>query len=355
MGEHAIQRKVFTGIDLFKLISAVMVVLLHAVETSEFYASEVKFVLTRYAVPFFFISSGFFFYKGIQRASNKKEYFIRYETHLMKIFAIWCLVLYFPFTVSGYIQKYPDASFLKLVALLVRRVLVIGSGPYWYLVAMMWSALFLYICVKKQREIWILIAAAAGFVLQIGFTCFRGILNQCTIIGQVFSIIEFVFSWEFNFIMYGIPFMGIGYYIAKKDYSMTVKSATILLIISTLMRVIEYNINWIIPSDFWTNNQISVFFIPQAISAFMLAKSWNVKMSTEKSSMCRQLSSCIYFSHAIFLYNILNPLLDTFTKLPTYSSLLILPKVIVVLVACSVLFVVIKRMNNKHLNILING
>lgn len=355
MGEHISQRKVFTGIDVFKLISSVMVVLLHAVETSEFYASEVKFVLTRYAVPFFFISSGFFFYKGICRASNKKAYFIKYEKHLMKIFAIWCLVLYFPFTISGYIQKYPDAGFLKLAALLVRRVLVIGSGPYWYLIALMWSALFLYVCAKKRREIWILIAVVIGFILQIGFTCFRGILDQYTVIAKLFSMIEFIFSWEFNFVMYGIPFMGIGYYIAKKDCSMTTKSAALLLIISTLMRVLEYNINWIFPSDFWAYNQISVFFIPQAISAFMLAKSWNVRISTENSTICRQLSSCIYFSHAIFLYNILDPLLDTYTKLPTYASIMILPKVMVVLTACIVLFIIIKRINNKHLNILING
>ena len=60
-------KRIYTGIDLFKLIAAVLVVLLHAVETSAWYPCEVKFVFTRLAVPFFFIASGFSFLMALIR------------------------------------------------------------------------------------------------------------------------------------------------------------------------------------------------------------------------------------------------------------------------------------------------
>lgn len=54
------EQKIYSGIDLFKLVAAVLIVVLHAIETTSWYSNEVKFVITRFAVPFFFIASGFF-------------------------------------------------------------------------------------------------------------------------------------------------------------------------------------------------------------------------------------------------------------------------------------------------------
>jgi hypothetical protein len=69
----------------------------------------------------------------------------------------------------------------------------------------------------------------------------------------------------------------------------------------------------------------------------------------------RQLSSFIYFSHSIILYNIMIPILDCFTTLPIYAPIMILPKTIVVFLTCSLLFFLIKKINNKYLNYLLNG
>ena len=155
--------------------------------------------------------------------------------------------------------------------------------------------------------------------------------------------------------MFGIPFMGMGFLIAKNKWEMSKTAAIIVLIVSTALRFAEYNLPQLMPSRFWDNNCISVCFIIQALAYFMLAKSVEIKISRKTSLILRQLSSCIYFSHAIFLYEILNPLLNRFTSLPVYSGIMILPKIIIVILMCSLLFVTVKKINNKYLNILING
>lgn len=56
--------KTFCGIDLFKLIAAVLVVFIHADEAkNEMITNVVTNCFSGMAVPFFFIVSGFFFEK----------------------------------------------------------------------------------------------------------------------------------------------------------------------------------------------------------------------------------------------------------------------------------------------------
>lgn len=349
-------QEIYTGIDVFKLVAAILVVLLHAIETTNDFACEVKFVFTRFAVPFFFITSGFFFCKGLERVEDKKRYFYKYEKNLIKLFSVWSLLIYGPFTISDYIRNNSSASAFKIILLLVRRIFVIGSGPYWYIVALMWSTAFLYLCYTKKREWIIKVLIIVGLILQVAYACFRGVLSNILLLEYIFDLIYTIFSWEFNFIMYGIPFMGIGFYICKRNISISKAVSAVVFIVATALRFFEYNLCKIVPhEEFWANNEISFMYIVQAIFIFLFAKEIKLKLDARRSLWIRQLSSFIYFSHAIILYNILNPLLEKYTKLPIYVPEYILPKMLVVLSICIVLFLVIKCINNKRLNALING
>ena len=233
---------IYNGLDVFKVIAAVFVVLLHAIETTDYFFCGIKFVFTRFAVPFFFITSGFFFYKGLSKAENKKAYFLKYEKNLLKIFLIWGVLIYSPVTVITYLQKYPDIGVAKFSFLLFRRIFVIGPGPYWYLIALIWAAAFLYFCYSKRKDAWIYIGIMIGLCLEISYSCFRGLLSNIVMFKYLFQIIYSVFSWEFNFIMFGIPFMGIGYLLSKKEITVTSKSAAVGFVVATYIRSIEYSI-----------------------------------------------------------------------------------------------------------------
>ncbi|MCI6995619.1 MAG: acyltransferase [Eubacterium sp.] len=349
------KRKVYTGIDLFKLIAAILVVILHAIETTSWYPNEIKFVITRVAVPFFFISSGFFFYKGLEKAEDIHDYFVKYEKNILRMFLVWALIIYSPFEVISYTNKYPGAGVLKTALYLVRRIFIIGPGPYWYLVALIGASCFLYACYKKENEKLLLVGMAVGFILEIAYSCFRGILSNVELFRLIFNAIYFVYSWEFNFFMFGIPFMGIGFLVARHNKSLKSNYAFLLLILSTMMRIVEYNLPVWFPSTFWRNNEISLFFILQAYAFFMLGKDIQLGINYNTSKLLRELSSCIYFLHAIVLYELMNPLLERYTELPIYSGVMIFPKVVVVVLICSMVFIAIRKIDNKYLNVLING
>lgn len=351
------KKEIYTGIDICKLISSVLVVLLHTIETSEFYSCEVKFVITRFAVPFFFITSGFFFCKGLMKSDNKKSYFIKYEKNLIKIFIIWGIIIYSPFVVYEYIRSNPTASPLRIILLLFRRIFVIGPGPFWYLVALFWAIAFIYLLyTKKWDNKFLVFSIVFGLILEIIYTCFRGLLSDAPGFNYFYKAVYFVFSWEYNFIMYGIPFAGIGYLIYKKNINLPKKYCVLIFVLSTLLRIFEYNLLLIIKSEtFWQNNSISIFFIVQAVSFFLFAKQWKPKISAERSLTIRQLSSFIYFLHAIVLYNIIDDIIGKHISWPIFSPAFIAPKWIVTLLICFLVFLIIKKINNKYLNVLINA
>lgn len=348
-------KKVYSGIDIFKLIASVLILLLHCVETKDYFPCGVKFVFTGFAVPFFFIASGFFFYKGLSHANDKNAYFWKYEKNIAKLYLVWALIIYLPFEIVSYIKLNPGAGPIKIVLLLIRRFFVIGAGPYWYLLALMLSAFCIYLIhrIKKDGLLYTLIVI--GLVLGILYSCFRGSLGDVFPFNWFYKITYFVFSWELNFIMYGIPFMGIGFIIAKKDLTISKRTSVIIFVASTLFRLFEFNLSNIFAGDFWKENNLSFAFIVQAFAFFMLAKELQIGISKDTSLLLRQLSSFIYFLHVIILYEILNPLLTRFTDWPVYSGWFIPIKMLMVLVPCCVLFTIIKKIDNKYLNILING
>ena len=349
-------KKIYSGIDIGKLIAAVLVVVLHAVETNAWVPAGVKYVFTRFAVPFFFISSGFFFYNALMQSDDTKRYFLSYEKHIVKVLIIWELIIYLPFTIKTYIDKYAGEPLFRIIVLLARRVLIIGSGPYWYLVALFWTAAFLYLCYRgKHGDTLLITAIVIGIGLEISYSCFQNALIAIPMFRILFKVIYGIWSWEDNFLMYGIPFMGAGWLLAKYGVEWTCKQAFAVFVTSTVLRLLEYNISVLIPYEFWQNNVLSLAFIPQALSFFLLTKAWQPLITKEQSLLFRQLSSTIYYTHAIFLYELIDPIMDRYTTLPTYDGSMIFPKVVVTLMLSILFFLIIKKINKPKLSILING
>ena len=352
---HAIEsKKTYKGIDACKLICAILVVVLHGVETSSWYPNEVKYVFTRFAVPFFFIASGFFFSLGTECVEDNNKYFIKYERRVLKTYLIWGCIIYLPFEIKLYINNNPGSSAWRIILLLFRRYVLIGPGPYWYLLALFLSIAVVYFCCQLKFERLLTIIALLCLLLEIVYTGFRDVLSCYSLFNSIFEGIYFLFSNENNFIMLGIPFVTVGYYIAKNKTKWTTKKSIIVFFVATAGCLLEYNLE---PLHRESNGaQVSVCFIFQAIALFLLAKEVSISnLTNNRSKSIRQLSSTIYYSHLIFLYEILDPMLSSLTKLPVYADWMIAPKVIITLIMCFLFYVAIRRINNRHLNFLING
>lgn len=342
----------YHGIDLFKLIAAIMVVWLHATETTNPVAVGLQFVFTRFCVPFFFICSGYFFCSGLNAAADPRSYFWHYEKRLLTLFLVWDILISGPIAIRDYIMNNPDAGALRIILLVIRRVVVIGNGAYWYLVALILASGFFYLCWKKHWNKLLITAMVTGQLLQIGYSSFQGIVNSIPIWKYINSLFYFVFSWDANFIMAGIPLFGIGWMLCKHGISVSKKTAMTGWVFFTLLRVGEFLLPRLTDSAFWTANSFSIAYIPQAVMFFFWA--FRCKGIPQYARTFRQLSTFIYLSHWIVLYNILNPLM-LWAGLPVYEPWFIPVKVLATLIVCLTLDRLLKKTKNQTIYHLIGG
>ena len=146
------------GIDLVKVLMAFVVVSIHTTAWPLLGIREV-------AVPYFFIVSGFFLF-GKMTGDRKADLgAIRTWTlKILKLYLIWTAI-YLPFTVYGFIQD--GLSLKQSLMLFGRNLLFVGenfmSWPLWYLLAMIWSGVLVYLLRALKVPVWGMLLA--GIIL----------------------------------------------------------------------------------------------------------------------------------------------------------------------------------------------
>ena len=86
-------KKTYIGIDVFKLICAVLIIYMHTYcFDGGVIGSWIKNILASVGVPFFFIVSGYFFAKGTENAVNPKAYVKKYLLRILKIYVAWTII-----------------------------------------------------------------------------------------------------------------------------------------------------------------------------------------------------------------------------------------------------------------------
>ncbi len=146
------------GIDLVKVLMAFVVVSIHTTTWPLLGIREV-------AVPYFFLVSGFFLFGKMTGDRTDDLAAIRSWTlKILRLYLIWTAI-YLPFTVYGFIQD--GLSLKQCLMLFGRNLLFVGenfmSWPLWYLLAMIWSGVLVYVLRALKVPVWGMLLA--GIIL----------------------------------------------------------------------------------------------------------------------------------------------------------------------------------------------
>lgn len=215
-------------LEILKLFASYMVVFIHVL----FYGNLGSIVeaLARFAVPFFFLVSGFYSYK-ITPSKIKKRII-----HIIKLY-VFALVSYTLFDVilsvishnSDYIPIYFSEYFNlnKIINLFIFNE-PIYNGHLWYLFALIYVYIIFYFITKHQiNEKILFIIAGSLLVLQL-------LLGECL---SAFGVIIPIMYIR-NFALIGIPFFIFGLF-AKKYQNKLCNIPNFVLIISIVIGSLE--------------------------------------------------------------------------------------------------------------------
>lgn len=288
--------KTWHGLDLFKVIAAILIVYMHTYNGEWGIAGDwIKEVLSTACVPFFFMVSGFLFRMGLERNYEKyglageRIWFRNYLSRLVKMYLVWSIIT-IPVAIMIVDRGHPEYGLAMKVLYHLRLFFLTGSiGIYWYVLAVILSAVIIRFFYKRNNIVLLWIVSSLLFVW--------GCLYNSPINRQQpwFEILHIVFGSERNFMNVGLFYMLSGFLFPARivnDISGKKVGGVIfiVLLVSVLLRSFEF---MTIRTNF---TQALVAF-----SLFVAASSFEFSCFRSFSLGLRKLSVGIYMLHFPFI------------------------------------------------------
>lgn len=329
----------YTSVDVFRLMCAVMVVIIHTHPLSEIGATAdfiTSQIIPRIGVPFFFASAGFFFIKSLLSGKNTAiQYFLR----LLRIYTIWSIIY---FAIDAVNLTRSGGSFGELLKECFIRYFIFGSSNhFWYFPAILFSVLVVALVHKmhllKHFSWFTLILYIVGCL---GCSYYK-IGNSIPFISTLINHPQF--TTIRRVLLMGLPFFTIGYFLnVWGDILFSKKKAVYFLPISVLLWLIEIVI--VVTLKLQQNIIITLFLYPMLFIVYMFLLQLNMKISDKIALYSRISAGFMYYSHPIIIMIIGKLWILLFNKS-------ISPTVNFVIVTISALVggYLIQKLNNKRI------
>lgn len=236
--------KSYNGVDVFKFIAAILVILLHAnpFGLDTFPGQVLREVITPVAVPYFFCISGFFWYKNYveKGRENGKERINR----TLKLYCYWS-VIYFPFVVVSWLINGEFGYYNILIY--IRNFVLEGSfQTIWYLNAL-WSSFFIaYILLKRFTTKQILGISIPFYILSCLLSSWNGLFAKFPLGNEITQLYYTIFDTTKNGLLDGFMFVSLGMLIydienpKKESKAFQDKKNILGMICSFLFIIAEY-------------------------------------------------------------------------------------------------------------------
>ncbi len=275
-------KKMNGAIDIAKILMAILVIGGHTEPFGfNFWLDKGFGIVTRLCVPFFFVTSAYFFW-------NKEKSAMTFLKRIVLLYVVWSII-YLPFDIS----KLKEMSLPQLL----NRFLWAGNEhALWYLCGTIIGFIITYALLKILKPKYVLIIAILLLVIgTLKSTYSTAISSFCG-----FSLPDY--SGSRNGLFYGFPYIALGMAIAKsktqgktdnrKKLYIGFAVSLLLLMIESYMFVIHFKAESTI---LW----LSVF--PYSYYFFMIANNVDVQIKKTYSLIFRKMSTLMYVSQYLFI------------------------------------------------------
>lgn len=184
------------GGDILKLLLSLVVVWIHT-------GNNTLMGLTSWAVPLFFVLSGFFLWSKIFKENDsdgKCRVVLSWLMKILYMYVIWTMI-YLPFSYIGFVRE--GLPFMKSVAIWLRNCIFVGenylSWPLWYLLGLLWAGGIIWTGLRIKTPFW-LFCVLACILYVVPFICDL----------EKFHLYTSLFIHSRNGLFIGFPFMMIG-------------------------------------------------------------------------------------------------------------------------------------------------
>lgn len=305
------EKKNYAILDVMKFISAFLVIAIHCapfVQIDETLNFAYVQILARLAVPFFFITAGFLFFRGINPAKGSsdpenKAALKHYWVRIFKVYVIWT-ILYLPLNLFSWLQGGFDTSTLFRF---LRDFLFTGSYYHlWFLPSLLLGIPLVYWMYTHLSKRVMLCSCTILYLIGMGINVYGVVWIEQPIIGSILKGYEAIFYTARNGIFFAPIFCVLGIYAQPFLTGTYKKQAGFAFLLSFIGLACEAT--WLRSVHIMQElTSMYLMLLPCIFFLFLFLLQWDFKMHPVYKKL-RQMSLLIYVSHIYFVFLFLNVL-----------------------------------------------
>lgn len=298
-------KKSYGVLDIAKFISALLVIAIHCApfididETMNFVYVQ---IIARLAVPFFFMASGWLFFRKIDphagsHDENNRRVLKRYWKRIARIYVVWSL-LYLPLLALSWWQ----GGFTAMTLLRTARDFLFTGTYYhlWFLSALLWGVPLVYWMYTNWRRRTMLIVSLALYAVGMLVNVYGALLAQVPIINSLAALYEGALVTTRNGFFFAPIFLTLGIYVDEFVGGQYRGASAMAFIISFIIYVGEA---LALRHVGLMNDLTSMYasLVPAVFFLFMFLMQFSFHSNSFLEQLRKQ-SLLIYVSHIYFVY-----------------------------------------------------
>lgn len=216
----------YSGIDYFRMAAALLIVAIHTSPLASFSATGdfiVTRIIARVAVPFFFVTSGFFLISRYSYNADKLKTFIKRTACIYGI----AIVLYIPINIyNGYFRME------NLLPNLIKDIIFDGTLYHlWYLPASIMGAAIAWYLVKRVSYRKAFVITTVLYLVGLFGDSYYGIAQNILCLHNFYRMLFQVTDYTRNGIFFAPIFFVLGGYIANNEDKFSCKESIAGLVV----------------------------------------------------------------------------------------------------------------------------
>ncbi len=288
------------SIDMFRLISSILVVAIHTKpfqDLSPRIGYCVTEIVPRIAVPFFFAVAGYYYIKALM---DNKKIFVRYLTKHLVTYSLWSIVYFLIYL----LQQVCHHSFsCKQVCWYIVKSYFINGSEYhlWFFPALIFSVAITTVVYKLK----IMKFFAPFTIVLYLFGCFSCAYNKLAVkIPLLCDIIAHPRFFFFRRVIFmGLPFFVLGYFMnlfLQRYPDFHNKKVFLLYAICILLYLLEIRI--VIIAKLQSNIIMTTMLYPLLFCTLAILFNNPLPACGTAAKLCRALANFTYYSHPICIW-----------------------------------------------------
>ncbi|MDG0814271.1 acyltransferase family protein [Cohnella rhizosphaerae] len=261
----------YLGLSWLKFIAALLVIANHTGPFAVFGSSAdflVDGALTRIAVPIFFMTSGFFYFRKLTGDPlADRRHLRRYLGSIAKLYAI-AILLYVPLNVyNGYFSS-PKFGILSLL-----RDLAFDGTFYhlWYLPALMIGIAMLHGLYRALKPASVMIVACLLYAVGLFGDSYYGLIAGSGVLTGWYNGMFHVFDYTRNGLFFAPVYLALGAFVARSEKCRSSRPAAHAALFLVSLSAMLAEALWLREGGIPRHDSMYIFAVPAAYFLLLLA------------------------------------------------------------------------------------